>query len=1075
LCQFYKTKKDLIEILVPYFSAGLAQNEYCMWITSEPLSVEEATRALSKAVPDVRKYWARKQIEIIPHDRWYLKDGSFNAQRVLKSWVARHNRALRRGFDGLRLTGNTFWLEKRHWNRFTAYEETINRVVGDYKIIALCTYSLERCGALEIMDVMRNHQFALVNRDGTWETVARSELRKQEAVLRETEARYKIIADHTYDFEFWIDPDGRYLYASPSSQRITGCGPEEYLSDPSLRRRLVHPDDRAVFDEHCREVEKRRRMGETEYRIVRPDGSVRWISHACRPVLGRGGRFMGIRGSNRDITAMKTAEQSLTETKDYLEKLLDYANAPIICWDSRFRITRFNHAFEELVGRGAREVIGKNLSILFPKDSRAESLVKIRRTLGGEHWEVVEIPVLTADGTVRVVLWNSANIYADDGKTVVATIAQGQDITERKQAEDTILSLSRFPEENPNPVMRVLRDGTLQYANAAALAMEGWRLQVGKQAPAPLLAPARQAVRQRRQLNQEMEMAGRVWWMTVAPFASESYVNVYCRDITESKDAERALRESETRFRGLAEAMPQLVWSADAAGAIDYCNSRTFEYAGQGLADAGGWKWSSMINPEDLKDTREAWRQAMRVGDVFVIEHRLRRQDGEYRWHLTRGVPARDAAGRPIRWIGTATDIHDYKLAEQTLRRTRDYLEKLLDYANAPIICWDPKYRITLFNHAFENLANLKAEQVIGKDLSILFPDESTQESLSKIRRASRGEFWESVEVPILSRGSGVRTVLWNSANIYSEEGEKVVATIAQGHDITERKAAEEELRRAHQFLEKKVLERTAELTTINVELSRQIEERTRVERDLERTHRELMDAKRLSDIGTLAATVAHELRNPLAAIRMATYNVRRKAQGVPVAGHLETIDKKIDESDQIINNLLFYSRLRVPNYEQVDVHALLEDNIKTIRSRVGRKAASVRKNLRPLVGVTLELDSLQMREVFSNVLNNAFDALGGDGGEIEIDSSLTDEYMKVSVRDTGEGVEEDFLDRVFEPFFTTKAKGTGLGLTVCKQIVELHGGQIHLDSTKGEGTVVTITLPRARSQHGKENSDRGR
>jgi two-component system sensor histidine kinase AtoS len=193
------------------------------------------------------------------------------------------------------------------------------------------------------------------------------------------------------------------------------------------------------------------------------------------------------------------------------------------------------------------------------------------------------------------------------------------------------------------------------------------------------------------------------------------------------------------------------------------------------------------------------------------------------------------------------------------------------------------------------------------------------------------------------------------------------------------------------------------------------------------------------------------------------------------VGGHLETIDKKIDESDQIINNLLFYSRLRVPNYEKVEIQALLDDNIRTARSQMGRKSASVRKHLKPIAGVVLELDPLQIREVFSNVLNNAFDALSGDGGEIEIISSLTDDCVKVSIRDTGAGVEEEFLERVFEPFFTTKAKGTGLGLTVCRQIVELHGGQISLDSRRGEGTTVTVILPRARRRDGKEDPDSGR
>ena len=132
--------------------------------------------------------------------------------------------------------------------------------------------------------------------------------------------------------------------------------------------------------------------------------------------------------------------ESLRETRDYLENLLEYANALVIVWDPASRITRFNRAFEHMTGYAADEVIGRELNLLFPEASRGESLGKISRTLGGEHWESVEIPILRKDGAVRVALWNSANVHAADGATVVATIAQGQDITERKKVEEEIRS-----------------------------------------------------------------------------------------------------------------------------------------------------------------------------------------------------------------------------------------------------------------------------------------------------------------------------------------------------------------------------------------------------------------------------------------------------------------------------------------------------------------------------------------------------------------------------------------------------------------------------------------------------------
>jgi PAS domain S-box-containing protein len=162
-------------------------------------------------------------------------------------------------------------------------------------------------------------------------------------------------------------------------------------------------------------------------------------------------------GIFRDITDRKRAEDALQEARNYLENLFNYANAPIIVWDPAFRISRFNHAFEHLTGYKAEDVIGQRLEILFPESSRDASFSKIDRTLAGEYWESVEIPIHHKEGAVRIVLWNSANIYADDGKTLLATIAQGTDITERKVAEEAI----KESERRLADIINFLPDATL--------------------------------------------------------------------------------------------------------------------------------------------------------------------------------------------------------------------------------------------------------------------------------------------------------------------------------------------------------------------------------------------------------------------------------------------------------------------------------------------------------------------------------------------------------------------------------------------------------------------------------------
>jgi PAS domain S-box-containing protein len=183
-CQFYQTQQDLIDTLVPYFKAGLDANEFCMWVTSEPLGVEQATQALREAVPDLDTRIARGQIEIVPHTAWYLLGGTFDQQRVLDGWVRKMDAALENGYAGLRLTGNTSWLEKDRWQEFTNYEEAVNSVIGTYRMLAVCTYSVDKCGAGEIADVIANHEFAIMKRGGEWITIESSTVRQAKQALQ---------------------------------------------------------------------------------------------------------------------------------------------------------------------------------------------------------------------------------------------------------------------------------------------------------------------------------------------------------------------------------------------------------------------------------------------------------------------------------------------------------------------------------------------------------------------------------------------------------------------------------------------------------------------------------------------------------------------------------------------------------------------------------------------------------------------------------------------------------------------------------------------------------------------------
>ncbi len=173
MCYFYQKKKDLMDILIPYIKMGLEENQFCVWVTSEDLNEKEAKEKLKSEIKNFNKFLKKGQIEIFPYTEWYLKDGEFNFQRVLDGWVQKYNYAMSHGFNGIRVTGNTVWVGKKHWKDFSDYEEEINNVVGNYRMIVLCTYPAEKCSINEILGVMNAHQVATIRKEGKWEILQR--------------------------------------------------------------------------------------------------------------------------------------------------------------------------------------------------------------------------------------------------------------------------------------------------------------------------------------------------------------------------------------------------------------------------------------------------------------------------------------------------------------------------------------------------------------------------------------------------------------------------------------------------------------------------------------------------------------------------------------------------------------------------------------------------------------------------------------------------------------------------------------------------------------------------------------
>lgn len=471
-CQFYQTKQDLLDILVPYFKAGLENNEFCMWVTAEPLAEHEAYQAMAKAMPDFAQYVARGQIEILPHDRWYLKDGVFDLQRVLDGWVDKLNQALAKGYAGMRVTGNTAWLERNGWKDFTEYEAEINNVIGKYKMIALCTYSLDKCGACEVIDVVHNHQFALLKKQGKWEIIESTIYKQTREALAASEERFRDI--------FQESPIGIEIYDSKGTLVTANKACLDIFGVPELNevKGLKLFEDPNITDE----VKQRLRNGETvkyeapfdfekvrQYNLYRTSKTdVIYLDILITPLGAEAGSSdSGYMVHVQDITERKQAEEALRESQQDLNRA--QAVALIGSWrlDVRRNELLWSEETHRIFGipRGTRMTYETFLSSVHPEDHEYVDK-KWAAALRGEPYDI-EHRIVVGDE----IKWvrEKAELELDRKGVLLGGFGTVQDVTELKEAEET-LQLER---DNLYAILESMKDGvcivnhdyTIEYIN----------------------------------------------------------------------------------------------------------------------------------------------------------------------------------------------------------------------------------------------------------------------------------------------------------------------------------------------------------------------------------------------------------------------------------------------------------------------------------------------------------------------------------------------------------------------------------------------------------------------------------
>jgi two-component system cell cycle sensor histidine kinase/response regulator CckA len=397
-----------------------------------------------------------------------------------------------------------------------------------------------------------------------------TERKRAEEALRVSVERYRMLFEGAAEGILVADIESKqFRYSNPAICKMLGYTAEE-MSQLGIAD--IHPEEAleyvvAEFDAQARG----QKILSPEIPCLRKDGNVIYASIATSPVI-IDGRKCNV-GFFTDITERKQAEEKLRETRDYLENLLSFANAPIMVWDNNYRITKFNIAFERLTGYTMYDVIGKHPEMLFFADSRETVLSLLTRTSDGEHLVSVEVPIRCKSGDVRVVLWNTANIYAADEKTIIATIAHGQDITKRKRAEEALQeSELRFRSLYENATIGIYRttpDGNILLANPALVKMLGYT-SFHKLAERNLEKDGFESSSQRKEFLEKIEKDGEVHgydskWIRqdgTAIFVLESarairdsqgktlYYDGTVEDITEHRQMEEGLRQMQ-KLEGL--------------------------------------------------------------------------------------------------------------------------------------------------------------------------------------------------------------------------------------------------------------------------------------------------------------------------------------------------------------------------------------------------------------------------------------------------------------------------------------------------------------------------------------------
>jgi PAS domain S-box-containing protein len=521
-CNFYETKQDLLDTLVPYFKAGLESNEFCLWVVSNSglITVKEAEEALGEAVPELERHLSKKNIEILTELDWYLEENEFNLERVTNAWDVKLKRALALGYDGMRISGDTFWLKKKDWKNFCDYEKQVNDSFTDMPIALLCTYPLSRSSATEILDVVQNHKFALARRQGEWEIIespelfqanleikrlneeleqrvvertkelaaTNMELRREvaerkhaEALLHAKEQEFRAIVENAPDQIIRYDRNFCRTYVNPAATKAYGLPAEALIGKPvgSVIQSTgfdFKDDELALIRQRIAAVFVTGETCDFEMSWPVPEGR-KYYSVRLFPELDLSGSVINVLGISRDITESKEAEEELRRSEDHIRLIID--TIPTMAWSlSAEGIVDFlNQRWIDYTGLSLEQFIEEPNRPIHPEDISRVAERWRKEVAVGEPYDD-EMRLQRADGEYRWFLVRTAPLRDEQGN-LVKWYGVSIDIENSKRTEDELRSayqrLSYHVENTPLAVIELDKDLFIKRWSKRAEEIFGWK------------------------------------------------------------------------------------------------------------------------------------------------------------------------------------------------------------------------------------------------------------------------------------------------------------------------------------------------------------------------------------------------------------------------------------------------------------------------------------------------------------------------------------------------------------------------------------------------------------------------